>query len=100
MEKPQVNNIIRLFSIAALGDNRDDLVSLGRGKNTNCSEGDDPMNRVDAIFSRWALQFNDPSLVITPPERAMYLSLYHMMNPNDPQRIAIKRDEKFLLKMY
>ena len=87
-----VNDILRLHGIAALQDNRDDLLSLGRGKNTVRIEHDGPLKRVDAIFYAWSLQFNDPQLQLDSPERAMHLSTYHLLDPNDPTRIEIERD--------
>ena len=95
-----VNDVIRLYGIAALQDNRDDLPSVGKGKNTVRLENDGPSKRVDSIFYAWALQFNDPQSQLHSPERAVHLSTHHLLDPNDPTRIEIKRDHVWLKNLH
>ena len=51
-EATQVDDIIRLFSISAIGYNHDDLLSLGQGKNITREEADGSLNCKHSIFAR------------------------------------------------
>jgi len=96
----QTNDILRLFGIAALAENRDDLMRLGRARNSNRAEADGPLSAADAIFSRYQRQFNDPGLTLSNPDRADYLDSFHEMDPNDDARVAITRTHLWLKTLY
>lgn len=96
----QVNDIIRLFCIATAQDNRDNLESLSRAKNTTRAHADGPLSLADSIFNRWSLQFNDPDLTFKDPDRASYLESYVELDPNDTTRIKFKRDFKWIKNLY
>ena len=97
---PNVNDIVRLFSIAARGENRSDVVRLGIGRNQDHAEMDGPLDAVDSIFYSWQKQFNDPDLTLAAPDRAVNLESYLSIDPNDLSRIQIERDHKFLRSVY
>ena len=65
-----VNDCICIAGILAMDVNRDDLLSLNRGKHTMRSDVDNALTHVDAIFHYMAVQFNDPAVQITQPKRA------------------------------
>jgi len=91
-EKTTVNDCIRIAGILTMEVNRDDLLSLNRGKHTMQADVDNALTRVDAIFHHIAIQFNDPAVKIAQPERAAYLVTYLDLDPNEESRIAIPRD--------
>ena len=91
-QETTVNDCIRIAGILAMDVNRDDLLSLNRGKHTLRSDVDNPLTRVDAIFHYMAVQFNDPAVHINQPERATNLVTYLELDPNEDTRIAIPRD--------
>ena len=94
------NDILRLFTILALSNNRDLLISLGAGKAFNRSELDGPLQWKEQIFYVLSVQFSDPNLSLQPPERAMFLKSFADMNPNDLTTISRERDNIFLMKLY
>ena len=99
-EKHCVNDILRLFSIATDQHNRDDLLKISKGKAYVRSDLDGPLSMFDSVMQRWSLQFNDPNKRYTTPFRAIHLSTFEDMDPNDPERINISRDYVWLGKLY
>ena len=95
-----VNDKIRLAGILARSDNRDDTMKLGRGKGTDRADVDGPLGWKDTIFSRFALQMNDPGLILHRPDRATYLVNNERMNPNDISRINIERSHKWVRALH
>ena len=91
-ESPQIDDIIRLFSIAVTGDNRDGLLSLVQGKNMTWEEADGTLNCKHSIVARWSLQFNNPSLILEHSPYAKFLSTYYLLNPNNPEQIEVKHN--------
>jgi len=91
-EETTVNDCICIAGILAMNVNRDDLLSLNRGKHTMRADVDNALTRVDTIFHHIAIQFNDPAVQIEQPERATYLVTYLELDPNKESCIAIPRD--------
>ena len=99
-DKPTVNDIIRLFSIATAENNRDIITSMGYGKAFKRSELDANMSIFDSAMTKWAIEFNNSSYYFRTPGRASYLSSFHKMDPNDPARISIERDYIWIGRVY
>jgi hypothetical protein len=98
--KPTVNDRIRLASIMGRQDNRDHVIKLGGAKNVSRADADGPLSMFDSIFLEIQMQFNDPELTLPEPERASFLSTYVHLDPNDPERIKITRDYKWIRKVW
>ena len=98
--KATTNDIMRLFGIALLSTNRDDLNALNTSKIYLRKDADGPLSLQDTIFYRYKQQFNDTGTVVSNPNRVMYLLTYHDIQPNDPERIMIDRDHTWLRDLY
>ena len=99
-ESTQVDDIIHLFFIASIEKNCDNLLSLGQGRNVNLEKADGTFNCEHLIFVEYSIQFNDPSLILEYPPNAKFLSRYHLLNPNNPEQIEVKRNYKFHQKTF
>ena len=99
-DKPTVNDIIRLFSIATAENNRDIVTSLGYGKAFKRSELDASMSLFDSAMQKWAIEFNNTSHYFRTPGRASHLASFHLLDPNDPDRIIIERDYVWIGRVY
>ena len=97
---PTSNDVLRVFGIAALSNNREALVSLNTKKNYARSDMDSSLSREDRIYNTFCIQFNDPDLEIGQPTRAERLDSYLDMNPNDDSRIDIQRDHHWIKEVY
>jgi len=95
-----INDIVRLFSVAARNENRNDVVRLGIGRNQDRAEMDGPLDAIDSIFSGWQKQFNDPDLELPTPARAVHLESYLSIDPNDPSRVKITRTYAWLRSVW
>jgi hypothetical protein len=100
LQTPQVNDKISLFLIAGLPENRDAILKIGIGKNTNRAECDDANSRLDTIFLDLLEQFSDPGLIVAIPTEAIDLDTILDMDPNDIMRINIKRTHLWIRKLY
>ena len=98
--KPAVNDIIRLFSIATSETNRDLVTNLGYGKAFKRSDLDGSMSLFDSIMTKFSIQFNDTSLTFVKPQRACYLATTQELNPNEMERILIKRNHEWMGSLY
>ncbi len=100
LSKSTPSDHVRLFGIAALQENRDDLLALGRARNGTRADADGPLNLRDSIFFQWAQQFNDESLVLKSPDRAVFLDSYNKIDANDVDRMKIKRDHNWIATLW
>ena len=94
------NDVLRLFGIVALSQNRDILLSLGAGKAFKRAEVDGGLPWKNQIFYTLSCQFNDPDLHLDPPERATFLNSFCDLNPNHFDSISSNRDYEFLKKLW
>ena len=94
------NDCIRFYSILTRDVNKEDVERLTASKGLKRSNLDGPMTYTEQIMMKLAVQFNDPNLVFTKPNRALFLSSNDDLNPNDPERISIKRDHKFMMEIW
>jgi len=94
--KATVNNCIWLTSIMGLQDNRDHVNQLEGARN---GSADGPLSMFDSIYLEIQIQSNDPGLTFVEPERVSYLSTYIDLDPNDPDRIKVTLDYKWIKKM-
>ena len=94
------NDVIRFYSVLTRDINLDDLQKLSCGKAFKRSDLDGALSLSEQVMHKLSIQFNDPNLVFTMPKRAVYLSSYEELNPNDMERIKIKRDYKFMMEIW
>ncbi len=80
--------------------NRDDVMKLTHGKAMERADLDGALLMQDQVFYGVAQQFNDLLLDVPEPDDAVKLDLYIHLNPNDAERIAIKRDYKWVKGVY
>jgi hypothetical protein len=97
---PTVNDKLRIFGILGMECNRDDVLKLAHGKAMERADMDGALSMQDQVFYLVAQQFNDMLLEVIEPADACKLDSYAELDPNDPDRIVIKRDYKWVKGVY
>ena len=92
------NNAVKVFEILGLADMCDRVTRLGRGRAMDRADLDGLISLVKETFTQVAKMFNDAGVVIQAPARSDRLD--ETPDPNDPARIAIKRDFVWCTKVY
>ena len=100
LEKHSQDDIVRLWSILGMNENRHLLLSLVRKKAMSRSELDGARSSELMIFDAIAKSFNDKELVVVPPKSFDTLDNKETIDPNNPSRIDIKRSGSWLYELF
>ena len=100
-QTPTRNDVIRIFHVVLMNDNRDNLEQLNSAKTYKVSDLDTTGSVTNSVFHRLADNFNDPDLKFYSPDRSIYLMSFDLKTTaNDEERIAIGRNGKWLKDVY
>ena len=95
-----INDILRLLSVMALNEHREDLLSLSRHKVSARTEMDQAFCCEDMIFLRISKNFNNSSVVLLPPKQFDTLTKKSTLNPNDTSSAGKNCFPVWLKKLY
>ena len=94
------NDIIRLFSVMALNEHRQDVLSLARHNVVNRAEMDQAYGREDMIFLRISKSFNNKNIKVQLPSLFHTLDSKDQLNPNDSDVCEKNRSPKWLRSLH
>ena len=88
------NDKLRLFGlIMSIPDNRPMFQRLAEGASTR-SALDDPSLSLSAIYQKLAFDFNNEEIVVQLPDNSEDIEGVQDLDPNDMNRILIRRESK------